>query len=316
MLRILLSVVILFAIFAALTAWRAQQRETMAEDSYPPEGQFVDVNGHRVHGVVRGSGPDLVLIHGASSSTRDYTFSLLAQLEKHYRVIVLDRPGLGYSEPMTRDGESLPEQAALLSQAAAKLGAKKPIVLGHSFGGAVALAWALHHPENISALVLVSAPSNDWQGPVDLLYRVNASWFGATFLVPVMTAWTPQTYVENAFDQVYTPQAAPEGFSDYFGASITLRRKTMVANARQRIRLMPDIREMIPRYGEIKTPTEILHGDQDKIVGLSIHSELLVDQLDDAELTVLNGIGHGPLHSAEREVIDAIHRAASRAGLR
>ena len=64
---------------------------------YPPEGQILDVGGVPVHAVVRGTGPDVVLIHGASGNTRDFTFDLVDRLADTYRVIVMDRPGLGYT---------------------------------------------------------------------------------------------------------------------------------------------------------------------------------------------------------------------------
>ncbi len=75
------------------------QQEKLAEKTYPPQGQFIDVNGSRIHAVVMGSGPDLVLIHGSSGSTRDMTFSLAPQLAENFRVIVFDRPGLGGEFP-------------------------------------------------------------------------------------------------------------------------------------------------------------------------------------------------------------------------
>ncbi len=152
--KALLIIGFILIAFVAVTLWRANAREAAAEKAYPPEGQTIEVKGYKVHAVVRGEGPDLVLIHGASGSTRDYTHTLVAQLESDYRVIVLDRPGFGYTPRLHKDGESLEEQAALLSAAAAELGADRPIVLGQSFGGAVALAWAVHHPDTISGLVL------------------------------------------------------------------------------------------------------------------------------------------------------------------
>ncbi|WP_245830639.1 alpha/beta fold hydrolase [Planktotalea arctica] len=315
-LKFALYAALFLAVFAALTWWRAAAREAASEAGYPPEGQFIEVNGHRVHAVVRGSGPDLVLIHGASGSTRDYTFSLLDKLKSDYRVIVLDRPGLGYTPRLHERGESLAEQAALLSGAALHLGAKNPIVLGQSFGGAVALAWAVHHPENIAALVLLAAPSNLWTTPVDRLYRATSSRLGAKLFVPLLTAWVPNSYVAGALEEIFEPQDEPAGYAEYFGPGITLRRETMIANARQRVRLLDDIKALIPRYGQIAVPTQLVHGDTDTIVGLSIHSALLVDQIQDAQLSVLQGVGHMPQHVSQPEVIAAIERAARGAGLR
>ena len=63
-------------------------------------------------------------------------------------------------------------------------------------------------------------------------------------------------------------------------------------------------------------PVEIVHGDADTIVPLNVHSIKLPDQIDGANLTVREGVGHMPQHSHAADVIAAIDRVASRAGLR
>jgi pimeloyl-ACP methyl ester carboxylesterase len=314
--KVIITLLLLIVIGAAVTLWRASAREAAAEAAYPPEGQILDVGGRKVHVVVRGTGPDLVLIHGASGSTHDMTHSLVGKLETDYRVIVFDRPGLGYTPALHRRGETLQEQAVLLSAAAAQLGATRPIVMGQSYGGAVALSWAVHYPERLSALVPLAAASNPWTTPLDPLYRVISSTWGATLVVPLITAWVPNSYVTTSLDAVFAPQSAPAGYAEYFGPGITLRRRTQVANARQRANLLDQIKEQSPRYTEISVPTEILHGTADTTVGLTIHSEPLSRQIDGSVLTVLDGIGHMPQHVAQDAVVAAIHRAAARAGLR
>ncbi|OYW51676.1 MAG: hypothetical protein B7Z31_13665, partial [Rhodobacterales bacterium 12-65-15] len=74
-------------------------REAAVEAAFPPTGQFVTVDGLRLHYEMSGTGPDLVLIHGASGNLRDFTFALRDRLTDRYRVTVIDRPGLGYSDP-------------------------------------------------------------------------------------------------------------------------------------------------------------------------------------------------------------------------
>ena len=200
--------------------------------AHPPQGQFLDVDGHKVHvverGQPRGSAPDLVLIHGSNGSTRDMTFRLSPALEDAYHILIFDRPGLGYSDPVSARGTSIQTQARVLKEASAQLGVTRPLVLGQSYGGAVALAWAVHHPQNMSALILLAAPSNPWTTPVDPLYRITATRFGAAVIVPILTAWVPDSYVENALDGVFEPQDAPKGYAEYFGPAITLRRNTMI----------------------------------------------------------------------------------------
>lgn len=298
------------------TACTATYRETRAEARFPPLGQFLDVNGTQVHYVTKGSGPDIVLIHGASGNLRDFTFSLVDKLADRYRVTAFDRPGLGYTERVNPEGTTLIEQATLLADASDQLGLQKPMVLGQSYGGAVALAWAVERPDSLSALILLAAASNPWTSDLSLFYKVTSSDLGSVTVVPALTAFVPNALVDSAIESVFAPQKEPEGYADYIGAPLTLRRDTMRANAMQRANLLDEITALHTRYGAITVPTEILHGDADTTVGLSIHSIPLSQQIKGATLTVLEGIGHMPHHAAEPEVIDAIDRAAQRAGLR
>ncbi|WP_246057744.1 alpha/beta fold hydrolase [Arenibacterium halophilum] len=316
MAKAVLIVVILGAALVALTLWRASAREAAAMQSHPPEGQLLDVNGVQVHAVITGQGPDVVLIHGASGNTRDMTFRLAPALADRYRVIVFDRPGLGYTDRINTTGASLTEQADLLVAAARQLGADRPIVMGQSYGGGVALAWALNHPEMLSALVPVSAVSNPWDTPLDTYYSVLSSWWGKRFVTPLITAFVPKAVVNNAVDEVFAPQSAPDGYNAHLGAGLTLRRISMRANADQRANLKSEIVAQYQRYGDISVPTEIVHGTADTTVGLSLHSEKLVRQIPGAVLTRLEGIGHMPHQVASEDIVAAIDRAAARAGLR
>ena len=73
---------------------------------------------------------------------------------------------------------------------------------------------------------------------------------------------------------------------------------------------------MSAQYGEINVPVELVHGDADAIVPVSIHSARIPDLIKGANLTVLPGIGHMPQHAAPQAVIDAIDRVAARSDLR
>ncbi len=299
----------------AIVQITASLREAQAVRDFPPEGQMVDVGGTQVHAVVMGFGPDLVLIHGASGNTRDMTFSLASRLAARYRVIVFDRPGLGYTERLNSTGATLTQQAKLLRDAARQLGAERPIVMGQSYGGAVALAWAAHYPNDVAALIPVAAASNPWGTPLDPFYRVTSSWWGKALVVPLITAFVPKSVVTSSVESVFAPQDAPKGYADHIGASLTLRRISLRANADQRANILSEIKQLVPLYAQITAPTEIVHGTADTTVNLEIHSAKLVNQIDGAVLTRLPGIGHMVQHVAVDAVIAAIDRAAARAGL-
>jgi pimeloyl-ACP methyl ester carboxylesterase len=310
--RLAASLVVLLAACAALTLWRAAAMERAAEAAFPPEGQFVTVEGLRLHAVIAGAGPDLVLIHGSSASVRDFTFRLIPELARRYRVIAVDRPGSGWSDAAP-GGESIHVQARLIREAAAALGARRPLVMGHSYGGAVALAWAVDAPETMAALVTVSAPSHPWTTGLPLFYRLTANPLSRWFVIPLITAWTPDVTVAAGLARVFAPQPVPEGYGAHFGPRLSLRAVPLAENARQRAALLGEITAMAPAYPRLALPVEQVHGTADTTVGIDIHARRLHSDVPGAHLVELPGIGHTPQHTAMAEVIAAIDRAAARA---
>ena len=301
----------------------AAKRERGAAAAFPPTGQIIDVDGVGVHAVQMGQGPDLVLIHGASGNTRDFTFAFADLVKDRYRVTIVDRPGLGWTEQIAPDhkaawstGHADPkEQARLLKAATDKMGVENPIVLGHSFGGIVALAWAVEF-DDLAGLVSVAGVANPWPGELDWTYRVNGSAWGGGLVVPVLSAFVPAGYIDDVVSNIFAPQTAPEGYIEHVGPALILRRASMRANARQVNWLRPFVVGLSQRYGEIAVPVEVVHGDADTIVPLDVHSAKLPGQIKGANVTVLPGVGHMPQHTNASDVIAAIDRVAERAGLR
>ncbi|WP_299842694.1 alpha/beta hydrolase [uncultured Roseovarius sp.] len=317
------SLLLLVALIAGCSVL-AEKRETSARKTYPPIGQFVDVDGTRVHVWVKGTGPDLVLIHGAGGNLRDFTFALAEQLTDRYRVFAFDRPGHGWTDRLpgygglgNTKGESPLEQAALLQKAADILGVKRPVVVGHSYGGAVTLAWGLNRPEDTAALVTLGGVSNPWPGDLDRLYTVTSSAIGGATVVPLITAFAPEARIENALASIFSPQNPPEGYIDYIGTDLSLRRGALRANGQQVNSLRPHIVKMEKRYADTLTmPIEIVHGTADTTVPINVHAEKLITQVAGARLARLKGVGHMPQHANASEVLAAIDRAATRAGVR
>lgn len=310
----MLSVAAVGGALVAATALRVRSRSRRAAVAHPPEGTCLTLGGQIVHAVVRGEGPDLVLIHGASGSSRDLTFALAGRLAADFRVIALDRPGLGHSSPLPGNDSSISGQVAVLKAAADHLGATRPLLVGQSYGGTVALAWALDHPA--AALVTVAAPSLPWPGSLDPWYRATSTAAGRAILVPLAAAWVPDAYVRAQINAVFAPADPPPGYLDHLGTDLILRRSQLAANVVQVNALRAELVAMEPRYPQLTLPVEMVHGSADAIVPLSIHSGPLAQHLSSASLTVIEGAGHMPHHSHPDIVIAAIHRAAARAGLR
>ena len=312
MMRIFMVFVVLLLLAAAATCWRASARGAAASRNFPPTGAFVTIEGARLHYRQAGSGPDLVLIHGSSGNIRDFDFGLFEALTANYRVTAFDRPGLGHSDPIA--DPSIAAQVHLIKAAAAKLGITNPLVVGQSYGGALALEWGLEGGP--AGLVLISSPSLPWPGDLDPWYQLTNTRIGGALAPWIAAAWVPRTYVDGSLISIFVPNKVPKDYAAKIGSALTIRAASLAANAAQINTLREQLIEIEPLYAGLTLPIELIHGDADTIVPLKIHSGPLSRLLPDAVLTILPGLGHMPHHAALPEVLAAINRAATRAGLR
>ena len=122
-----------------------------------PPGQLIDVGGHQLHFLVRGSGPETVVIEAGTGAWSLTWMDFQEALAKHFRVIIYDRAGYGWSEtsPWSRTFDNIAEELHLGLKA---LGVNQPVVLlGHSFGGLVIRAYLKRYPDEVKALVFADA---------------------------------------------------------------------------------------------------------------------------------------------------------------
>ena len=298
----------------ALTHARASARKRDIDRASPPLGDIFQVNGRKVHALTTGTGPDLILLHGASGNLRDF-LPHIGLLAPHYRVTAFDRPGLGWSDEI-EGGAHLKAQALHLSAAATSLAIHNPILVAHSYGGSVAIAWALHAPLKPKALVAISAPSMPWTGGLDLWYRLNTIPVTRAAVVPLAAAFVPKSHIDNILADVFAPHPVPDFYHSQGGPYLATRSTALRCNADQVNALHANLTEMLPHYATLTLPVELIHGALDHIVPLSIHAAPFAPLLPDANLTVIPDAGHTPHHSHTADVLALIHRAATRAGLR
>jgi len=275
-----------------------------AEERYPPLGALIDVDGLKVHATDTATGgPPVILIHGSNVNLRDWTFSLSERLGARNRVIAMDRPGYGYSQ---RGPErwTPSRQAEQLRAAAAKMGAERPIVVGHSWGALVALSWALDAPQTVSGVVSVSGTTMPWGLMVNVLDGLGVMRRGVTFYSERLARNAASGAIEAFVRRVFWPQAAPEGYLDYVGAPLSLRPATMRANAEDLAQTHAALASLSKRYGALKTPVEIVHGERDWLLSISRHVTGFVQRVPHAHAAVAPGVGH-MAHHARPDLVEA-----------
>ncbi len=305
---------VILAILAVLAAVTLAGTAAI-ERANPPAGRFVDVDGGRLHIVElgRADAPPVVLLHGASGNLRDMQFALGDRLAARYRVILVDRPGHGWSDrPNGRGNASPAAQATLIHQVLAALGVTRPVVLGHSWSGALATAYALAYPTETRALILLAPVTHPWPGGI--------GWINDVVALPVLGSLIARTLIlpsgyfmlEPGVAGVFSPDTPPPDYGARTGVALLLRPNEFIANAQDLAGLKEFVRQQAPRYGELKMPVTIISGDKDPVVYTDIHSRAIVRQVPQAKLTVLPGVGHMVQYVAADDVVRAIDEVALR----
>lgn len=275
------------------------------QDAYPPIGEMVNVDGSDVHVIRQGdTGPVVLMIHGASANAREFTYTLAPRLAETHRVLMVDRPGHGYSDRPV-DSETLGKQAELAAGVLKALAPnEKAVVVGHSFGGGVALRMGLDYPELTQALVLLAPVSHDWGGGGEAWYN---SYAASPFIGPIFTQLVPivgPAQVKAGVKGVFSPQPAPEGYYENSAIGLLFRPPEFRANARDVNVLRFELGAQEDRYGELEMPVVVYSGAKDTVINPSLHVGKLKHQVDQLELVALSHEGHMP-HHGEGEAVAA-----------
>ena len=305
-------VVVIFALVLALGGCATLR----AERNAPPLGEVMEIDGSRIHYVDIGPRqsllPPVILIHGASVNLRDMKMALGDELAKTRRVIIVDRPGRGYST-RPKDGWRLDRQAQLIHDAAVAIGVERPIVVGQSFGGAVALAYALSYQSEMSGVVLLASVSHEWPTGV-AWYNQASGWPIAgqilrRLVIPVYAPMAAKSGVINSFK----PNEAPPGYYEKSGLTLLFRPKDFRNNAADLRHLKPQIIDMSARYSSITIPAAVLTGDSDNTVSPQLHSAALAREIPNVNYEVLPGVGHALHHAEPAKIVAAINLVSDQA---
>ena len=297
------------------SAWTASR----VEKAVPPIGKFIEVEGTRIHYLDEGRGQPIVLVHGLAAQMQNLTYALRESLRQNYRMIFLDRPGAGYSERKPGASARLPAQADMVAALIATLGLERPLVVGHSLGGAVALATALGHPDKVGGLALLAPLTHPQENPPEALKRLAVP----SPVLRRIIAWTfavPSTilYGKAALAQVFSPDTVPADFGTRGGGLLGVRPKAFYAASSDMVAVRDDLDGMVARYSSLAMPIGILYGDRDTILDHRVQGEPMVGKVPGLTLEIVEGHGHMlPVAVPDRTahfIVEMASRVAAEAG--
>jgi pimeloyl-ACP methyl ester carboxylesterase len=263
---------------------------------YPAQGEMIEVAGATLNVVDIGPRdapfPPVVLIHGASSNLEAMRKPLGDMLAGKHRVILIDRPGHGWSTRLRQSDSTPAIQGRMIEEALEKLGVGAVILVVHSWAGALGARMALDYPRRVAGLVMLAPVAYPWPGGV--------GWYNEVVTTPVIGPLLAYTITlplgfflaEPGARNAFLPQTMPENFVTDTATPLLLRPREFLANARDILTLKAAVKEQAPRYAAIKAPTLVISGDVDKTVSTNIHSRPFVAAVAGAKLIVLPGVGH------------------------
>jgi pimeloyl-ACP methyl ester carboxylesterase len=273
----------------------------------------VTVDGTRLGYHRRGTGPDVVLVHGGMGSAEDFE-PVLERLAARFRVTAVDRPGFGLSEARGED-VTYPGNARLLAGLVRATGVARPVIVGHSHGGGVALQLALDHPDLPAGLVLLApaAYPGDDAGITDRLLALPLVGEG-------VAAWAGPVIGPASIAAILEPMIAPDAARlprDFvaYRQQLWTNPRSLAVHSRQVVTDTAGLARIAARLPAVRVPTSVLGCAQDPTEGHDVDSRRVARELPAADLRWLEGCGHYIQYARPDEVVTAIEQVARRSGV-
>ena len=270
----------------------------LVEWAHPARGRMIEVAGATLHVVDIGprdaAGPPIVMLHGASANLEVMRQPVGERLAKSHRVILIDRPGHGWSTRANLADSTPAIQGRMIDEALAKIGVAKAIFVVHSWAGALGARMALDYPARVAGMVMLAPAAYPWPGDgVGLYNRIVAMPVIGPLLAYTITLPAGTFLIGPGVRGVFAPQPVPDGYIENTAARLLLRPREFLANARDLVTLKAEVAEQAQHYAAIKAPITIIAGDEtDKTASTNIHSRPLAATVPHAKLIVLPGLGH------------------------
>ena len=276
----------------------------MARKSVPVSG------GCRLAYVEAGSGPPVVLIHGTLMALEDMWLPLGPHLTGRHRVIAVDRPGHGLSERRRLIDASPWRQARAIREALEELGVERPVIVGHSFGGTVALCYGLSYPQATEAIVSLAPLCFPEPRLEQVLFGPRSVPGAGEGLAALLAGTLDRAVLPLLWRAIFLPQAVTPGFAENFPWDYASGPGRMIAEGEDAMSIWTAMMRAAASYVTCRVPVRILGGSADIVVNNALHGRAAAALIPGARFDWLPGTGH-MLHHFHQERVAAAVEALS-----
>ena len=271
----------------------------------------VTADGRRIAYVGAGVGPDVVLIHGTLMTADDMRLGPMDALARDFRCTAFDRPGHGWSDHRRGADASVWSQAATLRAAVRALGLSRPVLCGHSFGGAGALAYGLEHPDDVAGVVALAPICFPEPRLEQALFGPRAVPGAGDLLSRLLGATLDPVLLPALWRAMFLPQPMPDRFAAAFPFARAGRPEQIVAEAENAAALWADLTRSALAYGRCAVPVRILCGGADIVVNALTPGGRAAAVIPGARFQLVPGAGHMLHHFDPGIVVAAVAALAA-----
>lgn len=262
------------------------------------------VDGISLSSVSVGGGSPVVYLHGALTTLDEGLIGLGSTLAPHYRVTAFDRPGHGESGSGAGTGSAW-RQAELIHAAVGAMGIVRPVVIGHSFGGAVATAYALQFPDDVAGVVALAPIAFPEPRLEQLMFGLRAIPGSGLWLNEMSTLWDGVA-MPMLWNGMFLPQQMTPAFKAGFPFEMSVRRSQLRADGEEALMMTTDLARSASAYSGARVSLRVLQGDRDAVVNPIRHGRPLSFLWPDSAFVSLPGLGHMAHHFAPEAVLAAV----------
>ena len=258
-------------------------------------GRQIENQGVVLRGIEAGTGPRVILVHGFPGLGLHWFLQAQALIQAGFSVLVPDLRGYGYSDkPDDVAAYAMDKLVEDMTLWLTLDGARGAVLVGHDWGGVIAWRTAMARPDILSRLVIVNAPHPKLFMKA---LRMPMQWFKSAYALAFAVPKLPERVLPQLVSQLLRRGARPGAFADpVVEMTVQSFRDPMQQNgalAYYRAMVNPTLRKLGPPLAKVTTPTLVLWGERDAVLGLDLVKGL-DREVEKLTVTTIPHAGHWP----------------------
>lgn len=287
---LILAILFLLALLMA-SFFLTQFLALVAKNKLPATGKFTEVSGGTIHWIDAGEGETIVLIHGLGGNHHNFSY-MLSGLSRKYRVISIDRLGSAWSTRKHLGYADLIAQADAIVEFIDKEKLKRPLLVGHSLGGAFSLSVGIRFPEKIRGLALICPACMTIDSTPEVFRDLEIRYpIVRTFLSNFLSGFLILTKQKKFLTEIFKPEPVTSDFNIKGGALLSRLPSQFRTTCEDLIAAKASQYTVSSKLVNLDIPTHVLFGEDDVILDAQQHG-VAFSKMTGAKLEMIPGAGH------------------------